>query len=46
MNKDLMAEYGEAAVALEIATNRFNDVKRRVVEELNKPKEVKTEESK
>jgi hypothetical protein len=38
MNKDLMAEYGEACVALEIAQNRHMEIKKKVAEELNKPK--------
>lgn len=29
-------QYADANIALEIATNRFNEVKRRLVEELNK----------
>jgi hypothetical protein len=40
MDKDLLAQYGEANIALEIAQNKYNEIKRKVVEALNQPKEA------
>ena len=46
MNKDLMAEYGEAMVSLEILQNRINELKQKIAAELNKPKaEVKEKDA-
>ena len=39
MDESLMAEYGKACIALEIAQNRHMELKRQVVEAMNKPKE-------
>lgn len=41
MDKDLMAQYGEACVALEIAQTRHLEIKKLVVEMLNKKEEPK-----
>jgi hypothetical protein len=35
----IYAEYGKASVALEIAQGRFNEIKKALVEALNKAKE-------
>ena len=43
MNKDLMAAYGQACVELEIAQNRHAELKRAIVEEMNKNRESKPE---
>ena len=42
--EELYADYGKAAVALEIAQGRFNEAKRKFAEALNKPKEEKKAE--
>lgn len=34
--EELYAEYGKAAVQLEIANNKFNEVKKQLVEAINK----------
>lgn len=39
MDKDLMAQYGEACIALEIAQNRHMELKKKVAELLNKKPE-------
>lgn len=39
-NKDLLAEYGRANLELEIAQNKYNEIKRKVIEALNQPKEA------
>ena len=46
MDKDLMAQYGEACIALEIAQNRHMELKRKVAELLNKKPEAPKEEPK
>jgi hypothetical protein len=43
MDKDLMAEYGEACVALEIAQSRHMEVKKKVAESLQKQEPKKEE---
>jgi len=40
MDKDLMAQYGEACLNFEIWSNKVNELKRLIAAELNKPKEV------
>jgi hypothetical protein len=44
MDKDLMAQYGEACVNLEIAQNQHLELKKKVAEMLNKKPEVKAVE--
>ncbi len=39
MNKDLLAAYGEACVNLEIAQNRHAELKRLIVDEIQKKQE-------
>ena len=43
---ELMAAYGEACIALEIAQNRHMELKRKVAETLNIPEPKQVEEPK
>jgi hypothetical protein len=43
MNKELMAEYGEACINFEIAQNRMLELKRKIAEEMQKPKPEKAD---
>lgn len=36
MDKDLLAQYGQACVELEIAQNRHMELKKKIAEQLNK----------
>ena len=46
VDKDLMAQYGEACVQLEIAQGKHMELKRKVAEALNQKPEVKADEPK
>jgi hypothetical protein len=43
VSSGLLAQYGEACVALEIAQNRQMELKRAIAEQMNKPEEQKAE---
>lgn len=42
VNSELLAQYGESCIALEIAQNRNMELKRLVAEQMNKPEPVET----
>jgi hypothetical protein len=44
MNRELLAQYGEACIQFEIAQNQLNVIKQKVVEEMNK--DAKEQQSK
>ncbi len=46
MDKDLMAKYGAACVALEMAQNQYTEIKKLIIEAMNKKSEAPKDEPK